>query len=147
MAFEWLTDPIGNLAGWIVGTGVAGTPSAASMQASIDETDAQLRDLNTVDYGPGGRIYESIEARRGHAAAENANALVMQHDTSTDVSAQLAAAGREGAQGALQTGLNVPFSFVRSIPWQVWFFGAVALFFWMGGGLWLVKKTKGILAR
>jgi len=147
MAFEWLTNAVGDFAGWIVGTGALGTPSAASMQASIDATDAALRDLNETDYGPGGRIYESIAERRGQAAADNANALVMQHDTPTNVSEQLAAAGREGAQGGLQTGLNLPFSFVRSVPWQVWFFGAIALFLWLGGGVWLVKKSRGILAR
>src|ERR1044072_3981886 len=106
MAFEWLTNAVGDFAGWIVGTGVAGTPSAASMQKSIDTSDAALRDLNASDYGEGGRIYEAIQDERGRAEADNTAAFGQSHENYADVAGQISQAGREGAQGALQSGLN-----------------------------------------
>ena len=38
--------------------------------------DAQLRAMNSVDYAPGGKIYEKIAAERGTAAADAAQAQV-----------------------------------------------------------------------
>jgi hypothetical protein len=38
--------------------------------------------------------------------------------------------------------ISAPF---RLIPWQLWVIGAIALFIYMGGWVWLSRTLKGIL--
>ena len=72
----------------------------------------------------------------------------------TDIEAyneQILSGAIEGAQEGLAStadtvrkGLALPLNFAwRAIPWQLWAVGAVALFIYAGGGVWL----RGILAR
>jgi len=72
----------------------------------------------------------------------------------TDIEAyneQILSGAIEGAQEGLaatadtvRKGLAVPLSFAwRAIPWQLWAVGAVALFIYAGGGVWL----RGALVR
>ena len=64
---------------------------------------------------------------------------------------QILSGAIEGAQEGLaatadtvRKGLAVPLNFAwRAIPWQLWAVGAVALFIYAGGGVWL----RGALAR
>lgn len=110
-----------------------------------DELDRRLREMNERDYGPGGRIYNRIEAERGTEAADETYDAVLENlETSQtgDVEAQVNDAFREGLQegaGNIQRGFNVSFG---AIPWQLWAAGAVALFFWAGGGAWLKSILK-----
>jgi hypothetical protein len=64
---------------------------------------------------------------------------------------QILSGAIQGAQEGLaatadtvRKGLAVPINFAwRAIPWQLWAVGAVALFIYAGGGVWL----RGILAK
>lgn len=68
-------------------------------------------------------------------------------DVAGDLNTAFAEGAKEGyaaTTGAIKTGLAAPFKFTWAIlPWQVWAAGAVALFLYMGGGVYL----RGIIAR
>lgn len=119
-----------------------------------DELDRQLREMNERDYGPGGRIYERIEAERGTEEADAVYDQVrdnLNEGLTGDVEAQVDDAFREGLEegyenvtGGISNTLAAPFRFTfASIPWQLWIAAAVALFLYMGGGVWL----KGLINR
>ena len=88
-----------------------------------------------------GRITQQEYARREAQVAEQR----------VDVGAELNASFKEGAQegyqnvtGGLRAALAAPFKFIfDALPWQAFVALAVALFLYLGGGVWL----KGIIAR
>lgn len=64
----------------------------------------------------------------------------------------------EGAQDGLNNVLAAPGnaisgaggvvgSILKNIPWWAWVLGAGAIFIYLGGGLWLLKRAKGAFAR
>jgi hypothetical protein len=114
-------------------------------QRRQDDLDRQLRDLNERDYGPGGRIYNRIEADRGTAAADDTFQQVLANlDASDDidVEAEVNDAFRQGLEegaGNIRSGFNFTFG---AIPWQVWAIAAVAAFLYAGGGDWLKNHLK-----
>lgn len=119
-------------------------------QRRQDELDAQLREMNERDYAPGGRIYERIEAERGTDAADDTyqDALENLDESRIDnVEGDVNDAFREGLEegyGNIRDTVAAPFKIAWNIlPWQVWVAAAVALFLYMGGGLWL----RGILGK
>ena len=125
-------------------------------QARADDLDRQLRALNERDYGPGGRIYEKVKTERGQEAADAVNATVQGHlgtqeDQSRDIEGQVDDAFLQGLQegydnetGFAKKVLASPFKLAWDvIPWQLYVVALVALFFYLGGGVWL----KGILGR
>ena len=109
--------------------------------------DAQLRAMNSVDYAPGGKIYEKIAAERGTAAADAAQAQVTaNYDTQAPIgeTAQNAAIDQAftdsldaSASNLIGSPLAVLWAeikaLIKSVPWWVWIIGIVAVFFWLGG--------------
>jgi len=122
-------------------------------QSELDRTNAALASENAADYGRGGTIYRQIQAERGTAAAEQTYADVLRRaeDNQINVTDQVHGAFRDGYNeslgnitGGIRATLAAPFNFaIRSIPWQLWLVGLVALFIYMGGGVWL----KGLINR
>lgn len=124
-------------------------------QTRGDDLDRELRELNERDYQPGGRIYERIELERGTDEADDTYADVLDHErtgATGDVTASVDAAFGEGLDegaGNIRSVLAAPFqlvpSILKSIPWQLWLAGALVLFFYMGGSVWLARQLKGRL--
>lgn len=142
------SDAVGGVAGWWTNTFGAN----AGQQEQGAALDAQLAAINNNTYAPGGTTYNSIKATQGQAAADAAWAKVQadqsnqEQQTASD-NADVTAAAQAGAQQGLDNvkgGINHFFeSFFGLIPMSVWLIGAVALFWWLGGFVWL----KGIIAR
>lgn len=70
-------------------------------------------------------------------------------DVDAEVSAEFNAGLSEGVDnvrktigGAINTTVFTP---LKLIPWQLWIIGAVVLFFYLGGGVWLLRQAKGKL--
>jgi len=124
-------------------------------QTRGDDLDRELRELNERDYQPGGRIYERIEAERGRGEADDSYEDVLRNlDTGDtgDVTDQVDQSFHEGLDegaGNIRSVLAAPFelipSILKSIPWQLWLAGALVLFFYMGGSVWLARQLKGRL--
>lgn len=119
-----------------------------------NELDAQLAALNQKDYGPGGRIYQRIEAEQGTDAAERTYESVqanLEGSQTGDVEQQVVAAFGEGLNegfqsttGGIRNALSAPFEFIfKAVPWYFWIIGLGVLFFYAGGFVWL----KGRLAK
>lgn len=122
-------------------------------QRKQDEADAKLRELNQKDYGPGGSIYNKIASEQGVETANETYDTVQEHlnGSHIDVEAEVEQAFKDGLKegydnttGAIKKTIAAPFNFTwAAIPWQLLAAGAVALFLYMGGHLWL----KGIIKR
>lgn len=56
--------------------------------------------------------------------------------------------GRENVKNAIGGAIsNTVRTVTEIIPWQVWMVAFVVLLLWLGGGVWLVKKAKGVLVK
>ncbi len=134
---------------WIV-TQTTGVDPAAE-QARADALDAQLAAMNA----PGGDYWNRLSAAGQATAATN---LANQQAQSADIAGQINGAFVQGAQQGLQNeldlvsqvsgGINrvldsVGLSVLKIVPWWAWIGGAIALFLYAGGGVWL----KGRMAR
>ena len=112
-------------------------------QARGNALDASLKGLNDeklqdgIDGKPGGWTvdqYNQAEADRKAGVITDVTADV------TGVFDKALADNVASVRGAVGTVVGTPF---RLIPWQVWALALVALFIYMGGGVWL----KGRLAK
>lgn len=108
--------------------------------ARAEELDARNAELN--------RKREAM----GRQTAEQTAAQESRYNTDFEAyNEQILSGAIEGAQegldataDTLRKGLALPINFAwRAIPWQLWAVGAVALFLYAGGGVWL----RGALAR
>jgi len=158
---SWLDSAIGNAASWVNHV-VSGTPTAGELQAQSAALDQQL--MNGVpgtnfggdyaQYAPGGSVYKQILDSRGQAAADAAWQSV-----SGDLSAQVAYTNAipgqigQAAEAGAQQGLDNVFAGVQGLPgkflgllgYQWLIVAAIALFFWLGGAVFLrnkLTKTK-----
>lgn len=119
------------------------------VQRTSDATDAALQAENAKDYSPGGTVYNQIVEERGVAAANETYEIVQGHEATQhiDVEAEVDEAFDQGlAEGAqnIKGTIAAPFKLTWAIlPWQVWLVGLVALFLYMGGGVFL----KGLISR
>jgi len=131
-----------------------------AIQAESNRLDAEIRAANERERSrPGGRIYDRTERERGEEAAIDAYNIVLMHEDeqeqqSADLEGQVGDAFREGLdEGArnIRQIIGAPFTlapaFLKVIPWQLWLLGAALLFFWLGGGPWLLNLARGRLAR
>jgi hypothetical protein len=133
---NWFADKIGSAAGGLVYAFGGGRQE----QARGDSLDAQLAQLNSAEYGQGGRIYNRIEDERGTAAADTAFDQV-QTDLETgrtgDVLAQLQEEGRAGANQGLNdfwSGIgNMLKGVLGLFPWWLWLAAGAGLFIYLGG--------------
>lgn len=106
-----------------------------------NELDARLEALNR----------QALETGRWNAdqyrRAEENRTAGLTGDVRQDVRSAAAEGAVEGIRaipGAIKETLRAPFVFAQAIlPWQLWVVGAVALFIYLGGGVYL----RGILAR
>lgn len=113
---------------------------APGEQARGDALDAQLNALNDRAYADGKISADELRRRQDEQAANY-----------IDVGGQVDQAFVEGAKegydnttGFIKSTIAAPFKFVWDIlPWEVWLGGAVFLFVYMGGWVWI----KGILKR
>jgi hypothetical protein len=113
---------------------------APGEQERGDELDAKLAALNQQEYA-NGKISATELARRDQEQADNA---VNVDESLNDAFVEGAKEGYNATTGAIKTGLAAPFKFTWAIlPWQVYAVAAVALFLYMGGGIYL----KGLLPR
>ena len=121
-------------------TAVLGVDLDAEQQRN-DALNAQAAALNQSAYDRG--VYDDAT----FAIAE-AHRLSSDHP---DISSEVSDAFNQSIQDTVSGTANVinktaklPFTFLwKSIPWQVWLVAAVALFLYMGGGIWL----RGIINR
>lgn len=122
---------------WIPwGNGVGSIDDLQSEQDQIRLREAQLDADAKQRYGQ--TWSETVERHRGEEYAQTYGAQV------GEAFAEGAAEGAQRQIDAVQSAANKVTSFsLRIIPWQVYVAGAVALFWWLGGGVYL----KGILAR
>lgn len=146
---NWFTNTIGSAAGdvsyWFSG--------GSALQSQLTAQDNTLAVLNAKDYAPGGSIYNQISASQGTAAADAAYQQVQQDEASGNVNVQQqelqaaqagAAAGLDSLSSGIQGVTSGLFSTLfKLIPWQVWLFGGVALFVWLGG----LELLKGSLSK
>jgi hypothetical protein len=123
-------------------------------QARGDSLDAQLTEMNSRDYAPGGHVYNNIEQLYGTEAADNAYAVTqkdLQTSKTGDVDAQLWDAFDEGLSDGrknIDSGIfNTLKTILGSVPVFVWIGIAAGIFLWLGGFAWLAKKGKGVLNR
>jgi hypothetical protein len=122
---------------WIPwGNGVGSVDDLQAEQDQIRAREAQLDARAREQYG------ESwAQATERHRAQE------YQESYSKQVGDAFIEGAKEGAQAqidAVQGAANAVTGFtLRIIPWQVYVLGAGALFWWLGGGVYL----KGILGR
>lgn len=141
---------------WSKVTGV----DIATVQAQSDAADAQLQAMNNADYAPGGKIYNQIAAEQGTQAANNAYKGVTADDNSsaagtadaagqvsdafsTQLASETSAIGQAGS-GLISGTLKNLF---RVIPWQVWVIGGIALFVYLGGAGFVVRRVRGRLSQ
>jgi hypothetical protein len=112
-------------------------PGESARAADIDRRNAELN-----------RRREAM----GRQTAEQSAAQESRFATDFEAyNAQILSGAIEGAMEGLGTtadtirkGIALPINFAwRAIPWQLWAVGAVALFLYAGGGVWL----RGILAK
>lgn len=121
-----------NWPSWLVG----GVDISAEQQRS-NELDAQLAALNQKALADGTynqSTFDQAEFNRQRGQVADVNAEV------STAFGQGIQDGANNIRGAVGSAVSFPF---KLIPWQLWAVGAVALFFYMGGGLWL----KGILKK
>ena len=118
---------------WLTGYDSTNAEAAAA-------ADAQLQDMNAVDYGIGGKFYSvgnaaAVDAQRASELAStggygvgNQTAAIDQVFTDT-LDAE--------ANSIVVTPLGIFWAEVKAllkaVPWWVWVLGLVAVFFWLGG--------------
>lgn len=125
---------------WIGANGM----SQEELQAQSDALDAQRGQLNQ-------STYARIQSQQGQAAADrwlgqvNANEAAasvgtVEEQINADFNAGLSD-GYNNVTGAIRTGLNWPLKFIwDALPWWVWVGGAGALFWYLGGAVWIRRK-------
>lgn len=140
---NWFADQIGNAAGGLVYWFGGGKQEEARGQ----DLDAQLSQLNSVEYGQGGRIYNRIQEEQGYDAAESAFDQVesnLQTGATGDVLAQLQEEGRAGANQGLKDFWGSIADALKGLlgifPWWLWLAAGVGLFFYFGGLPWLKRQ-------
>ena len=109
------------------------TDRAAELDRRNAELNAQRRSMGIVTQ----EETDAQEARFNDNPEAN-NAAIM------DGFVEGAREGAEATAGAIRGSIAGPLNFLfKSIPWQLWAVGAVALFLYAGGGVYL----RGILAK
>ena len=107
-------------------------------QQRANEQDAALAQLNRDALANGTydqKTFDQAEANRLRGATP---------DIGGDVAHSFWQGFQEGAAKEKRfLGSAISFPFVKLIPWQLYLIGAIALFFYLGGAVYL----KGILAR
>jgi hypothetical protein len=110
-------------------------------QARQNDLDKQLAALNKKELESGSwdvEQFNTAEANRQAGAITN-----VQDDVHAAFSEGLQE-GYELTTGGIKRTLAAPFTFTfAAIPWQLWLAAAVALFIYMGGGVYL----RGIIKR
>lgn len=142
---SWLPD-------WATGYDAANADRAAA-------ADAQLRQMNAVDYSPGGSIYNDAAGQYGSTYADSLAGKVAADYAAQDVSAPMGQdAQREQIQKEFDTTMqkkadgifgtffggifDVLKTILKAIPLWVWIVAGIALFIWLGGGGWLRRKAN-----
>lgn len=110
-------------------------------QRRNDEYDRQLAALNQAKLQDGSWSDSTFAEAEAHRIASDnkdiAGEVVEVFNKSIEDSVSSAAAVTKGV-------LKTPFDFIfGALPWQLWLVAAVALFLYMGGGIFL----RGLLAR
>lgn len=125
---------------WIGANGM----SQEELQAQSDALDAQRGQLNQ-------STYARIQSQQGQEAADRWLGQVQTNDARANngtVEEQINDAFNEGASegyqnvtGAIRTGINWPMKFIwDALPLWVWIGAAGALFWYLGGGVWIRKS-------
>jgi len=104
-------------------------------QRRNDELDQQLAALNQAKFQDGSWTDEQFAQAEAHRIASDnkdiAGDVAEVFNTSIQDSVSNAAAVTKGV-------LKTPFDFIfGALPWQLWLVAAVALFLYMGGGIFL----------
>jgi len=144
-----ISDGVGSVAGWWTNTFGAG----AGQQALGQKLDAQLQSMNSMDYAPGGAIYEKIVAENGGdtTAADAAwlqteNQIAGQMADTASQKQQVTDAAKQGAADGLSKAKSAVNSFFESlfglIPASIWIIAAIGLFLYFGGWQWLTRKAR-----
>ncbi len=121
----------GDFVGWISG-------------ADSTDRSAQL-DQQAADYNASTGYYDTLTPAAAQAAQQH---LADQYAATADQSAQMSEAFAEGAKQGLDAEVNfvhgaldtVGGAVWKAIPWWVWLGGAIALFVYLGGGVWIRKQ-------
>jgi len=126
---------------------------AQEEQQRADTLDAQLAALNKRDYGEGGTIYQTIAARDGVAAAEQARLATDEHLATQvaqdrDIAGQIdtafdtqLASGASGIGGFVGNTIKGVFGTVfRILPWWLWLLVAAGAFFYFGGWTFVARR-------
>ena len=142
---SWLPD-------WATGYDAANAEKAAA-------ADAQLRQMNAVDYSPGGSIYNDAAGQYGSTYADSLAGTVAADYRAQDISAPM---GQDAQRGQIQDAFDTTLqkkadgifgtffgglfdvikTILKAIPFWVWIVAAVALFLYFGGAGWLRGKAK-----
>ena len=109
------------------------TERAAELDRRNAELNAQRRSMGLMTQEQS----DAQEARFNDNPEANNAAIV---DGFVEGAREGAAATADAIKGSIAAPLNFAF---RAIPWQLWAVGAVALFLYMGGGVYL----RGIIGR
>jgi len=126
---------------WIGANGM----SQAELQAQSDALDAQRGQLNQ-------GTYARIESQQGQEAADRWLDQVNQNEAASyygTVEQQINSDFNEGASegydnvtGGIRSAINFPLRFIwDALPWWVWVGGAGALFWYLGGAVWIRRKV------
>jgi hypothetical protein len=105
-------------------------------QARNNEYDAQLKALNDQSLQNG--EWTKAQYDKAEADRKASNNPDITGDVQKTFNDQL---DKDVSGFRNAVGSTVAFP-LRLIPWQVWAIGAIALFFYMGGGAWLKGRLK-----
>jgi hypothetical protein len=110
------------------------------LQKDLDNQDQQLAALNQDRLNSGAysdAVYAEAEAHRLGGKLDVTGEVSQAFNESIQDSVS-------GAAGVVKGVIKTPFDFLfKALPWEIWLIAAVAIFFYLGGGIYL----KGILAR
>ena len=118
--------------------------SQEELQRQSDELDAQRGQLNQ-------STYARIQSQQGQAAADRWLGQVAVNEEASDygtVEEQVSESfneglseGYENVTGTIRSGINWPLKFLwDALPWWVWLGGLGAVFWYLGGGVWIRRK-------
>lgn len=118
---------------------------APGEQERGDDLDAKLAEINARDYGPGGKYYTP------HIYSQSQRNLETSRTGNIDAEIQEAFGegvdeGAANIRGTIGGTVNASAKLFKIIPWQVWVIGAVALFLWLGGGAYVLRKSRGVFS-